>query len=128
MEGPGPENFGIVDIRWEVQGCCATMRVAGEIDLSNVGVFARYLSELGQSQAGHLLVECSQLSFIDSTGLKALIEAWKEFDGRAALVAPSLSFQKLIEIAGVAELLTAFDTMNTAMASIHGASPEKRGA
>jgi anti-anti-sigma factor len=74
-------------------------RLIGEIDLSN----ARDLRRLRDSGEGNLVLELGELSFMDSTGLRGLIELANELgpDRKLVLRNPSPAVDRLLEITGV---------------------------
>jgi anti-anti-sigma factor len=74
-------------------------RLAGEIDLSN----ARELRRLRRPKEGNLVLEMGELSFMDSTGLRGLIELANQMqpDQRLVLRDPSPAVDRLFEITGV---------------------------
>ena len=53
-----------------------SFRLTGEIDLSNVDQLATTLSPEIREGA-HLVLDCSELGFVDSTGMAALIQICK---------------------------------------------------
>lgn len=80
---------------------CWIINVSGEIDLFNSAEFKKTLLELLDKQNLNVKINCKNLSYIDSTGLGALIAVLKkskEFGGEIYLqnVKPSLS--KLFKI------------------------------
>jgi anti-sigma B factor antagonist len=74
-------------------------RLAGEIDLSNAGELRR----LGEEQDGDLILEMADLDFMDSTGLRGLIELARglEPDRQLILRDPSPAVDRLFEVTGV---------------------------
>jgi anti-anti-sigma factor len=74
-------------------------RLVGEIDLSN----ARELRRLKDPGQGNLILEMGELSFMDSTGLRGLIELANGLqpDRQLVLRNPSPGVDRLFEITGV---------------------------
>lgn len=74
-------------------------RLVGEIDLSNAGELRR----LNQEDQGDLVLEMAELEFMDSTGLRGLIELARglEPDRRLVLRNPSAAVDRLFEVTGV---------------------------
>jgi anti-sigma B factor antagonist len=79
------------------------LAVAGEIDAHTVAPLREALrSEKG---SGELRIEMSAVNFIDSSGLRVLLEAHRDLEQtghRLVLVAPSRPVVRLIEVAGLA--------------------------
>src|SRR3954451_14381075 len=74
----------------------------GEIDIPNAPQLRADLKRAVDTEGAHLLVDCTHLSFIDSTGSAVLLEANAaiEADGRHMLIlnvdgAPRLAFEAL---------------------------------
>jgi anti-anti-sigma factor len=80
----------------------------GEVDIGSAPrVRADLLAAIGRDQA-HLLVDCAQLTFIDSTGIAVLLEANRELeaDGRHMLIVnipPGL--RRVFEVLGLTDLM-----------------------
>jgi anti-anti-sigma factor len=73
-------------------------RLSGEIDLSNAG----RLRSLGKGD-GDLYLDMSELEFMDSTGLRAVLELCQAVrpGHDVVLVAPNEGVQRLFEVTGV---------------------------
>jgi anti-anti-sigma factor len=73
-------------------------RLSGEIDLSNAG----RIRSLGKG-AGDLYLDMSELEFMDSTGLRAVLELCRSAPSgqNVVLVAPSEGVKRLFEVTGV---------------------------
>jgi anti-anti-sigma factor len=84
--------------------------LAGELDLSTTPrLEGRLLSEAkGQ---GSVVVDLTRLTFIDSSGIRLLIQAHLAADGRAALrtvVADGSQVERVFAVAGIEEVLPVF--------------------
>jgi anti-sigma B factor antagonist len=85
------------------------LRLAGELDLSSAPELGRQLAELERADCGRVLIDLSQLEFIDSTGLTLIIEARRaaQENGRDLhLCAGPPQVQRLFELTGVLEHFT----------------------
>jgi anti-sigma B factor antagonist len=81
--------------------------LAGELDLSGTPDLTEALASL-PPDAEQTFVDLSTLSFIDSSGLRLLIEAAKSAQERGAamtLVGPTPTVQRVFQIVGVADLV-----------------------
>jgi anti-anti-sigma factor len=76
-------------------------RLVGEIDMSNAGEFARVVKE--GTNGGDVVLECGDLTFVDSTGIAAFLEISRGLGdaGRLVLRSPSTSLQKAVRILGL---------------------------
>lgn len=77
--------------------------VTGEVDADNCGEFADRL-KAGEQSGGTLTVDLSEMGFIDSSGISALLQVKKELESREAslkLVKPTDSVRRILEITGL---------------------------
>ena len=87
--------------------------VEGEIDLATIPVLEQRLEEATSSGVTELLIDMSRVSFIDSSGLRALL-AVKDALPRVVLVAPSRSVRRLLEVVELGSAIEVFDTVEEA--------------
>jgi anti-sigma B factor antagonist len=86
----------------------ATIVVVGEFDMAGCEAFWAHVSEALETQPVSITVEARGLTFIDSSGLAALLRAREAADeaGAAFRVSePSPAVQRIVEITGTMELL-----------------------
>lgn len=81
------------------------MRVVGELDVANGPMFERRLAEAQQSHAARVIVDLSDLDFIDSTGLNALVRAHARGDGRLIVLRGSDAVHRPFVLTGLDRLL-----------------------
>ena len=92
--------------------------VAGELDVDVAPRLSACLTELIDSGAETVVVDLLEVTYMDSAGLAALVEAGKRFrrrDGELVLVADSPSMTKLLTIAGVGRLFRIETSLLTAV-------------
>jgi anti-sigma B factor antagonist len=85
----------------------ATVTVQGEIDFSNSDELARCLRTAIADRPTTVRVDLGRASFIDSTGLGALIEGYRaadEADIRYMVVNPTDGFRRVLTVTGLSEL------------------------
>jgi anti-sigma B factor antagonist len=83
------------------------LRVAGEIDASTVGELVARLTPL-PGEAEDIILELSGVQFIDSSGLRALIEVHRQASDagrRLVLNDPSAIVNRLLDISGLTSYL-----------------------
>ena len=90
--------------------------IVGEVDASTSQTVAQALAVVpdGGRRSGRIVVETSGVSFIDSSGLRVLIELSERataLGARVVLTSPSRSMSRLIELTGLDEM---FDVDPTA--------------
>lgn len=91
--------------------------IAGEIDLATAPQFEEHVAGVDVGSA--LVVDMSNVTFMDSTGLRVLIAAHEraeENGGRLAIVAAEGPVTKLLGITGVTEWLNVYTTRALATA------------
>jgi anti-sigma B factor antagonist len=90
---------------WTVVG------VKGEVDLSSAGQLRDHLSRLVNSGRTQLVADLTEVSFMDSSGLGALVSVLKgakEKDGDLALICPEGSVLKIFAITGLDNVFRVF--------------------
>jgi anti-anti-sigma factor len=97
------EAVQVTDARFDLDGH-GLVRVTGEIDMANVDEF---IVALGEVQ-GDITIDCANLTFIDSSGINALVQAKNrtKLDGsRVQLLNVSPSFARVLEVLGLSAWL-----------------------
>ena len=80
----------------------------GELDMATSLDFAGAVQRVRESAPGRLVLDLSEVSFIDSTGIRAVLRARQEAerDGVPCTVAPGPpAVQRAFAVAGLADLL-----------------------
>ena len=80
------------------------LSLKGELDLATVPCIQEVLDSWSIVPS-HLIVDASGVSFIDSTGIGVLIDAWKLVGGRFSLRHPSDQTIRLLELSGLADTI-----------------------
>lgn len=83
------------------------LHLRGEIDAHSVTVLASHLDPLPGS-SGDVVIDLSRVGFVDSSGLRVLIEAHQRAEAEArrlVLSGPSRPVRRLFEISGLMEYL-----------------------
>jgi anti-sigma B factor antagonist len=97
--------FEITDAR---EGDRAVVTVSGEIDIATAGQVREALLRAGETGAPEVVVDLSDVSFMDSTGLNALVVAHKAIGGdgrRLVIVCPDGPARRAIDVSGLHEVL-----------------------
>jgi anti-anti-sigma factor len=85
------------------------LELRGELDAHTASVLEHQLSPLlDGTNAGDVSIDLSALGFIDSSGLRLLVESHQRAEGvgcRLVLCRPSRAVVRLLEVSGLAELL-----------------------
>jgi anti-sigma B factor antagonist len=87
------------------------LTLAGEIDAYTAPALAE---AIGQCAQPHVLIDMAKVEFVDSSGLRVLIEAHQEAqaaDRRIQLTNPSSAVSRLLEISGIDDYLNVTDNV-----------------
>src|SRR5947209_6266121 len=86
-----------------------TVVLNGEIDITTAGRVREALIAISQSGENKVVVDMSNVTFLDSTGLAALVGPLKRFrsmDGQIVLRGPTPPVRKVLEITGLTRVFT----------------------
>lgn len=93
----------------------------GELDVALVGGFRRDLSEAAREAKGGLVVDLTEVSFIDSSGLSAIVELQNHLrrsEQQLAVVVPDgTAVAVALNLSGLRERLPTFETRQAALES-----------
>lgn len=84
-----------------------TVRVTGDIDLSTADKLAEALEE-AVTRAREVRVDLADVTFLDSTGIRALVQGYRAAQGRGTtfyVVGAQQWIAKVLEVTGVGPLL-----------------------
>jgi len=82
------------------------IRLAGELDLAAVPSLTRLLDEAAEVERVTVVVDLSQVTFIDCAGLGPLLAARDRLDGRFRLCNPSPPVLRLLSLLGLSPMAT----------------------
>jgi anti-sigma B factor antagonist len=101
----------------EKQGDACVVKLAGELDLYNAPQVRLALSEACGDSTDRVVVDLSEVEFIDSTALGVLIEARTRLENRRAflLAAPGLETRRALEISGLDRHFAVHDSVSEAL-------------
>jgi anti-sigma B factor antagonist len=101
----------------EQQGDACVVKLAGELDLYNAPQVRDALAEASKDPPARIVVDLSEVEFIDSTALGVLIEARARLQNRRAflLAAPGLETRRALEISGLDRHFTVHESVSEAL-------------
>jgi anti-anti-sigma factor len=105
MNSPAPGSFSISSV---VENGTTSLRLEGELDLASAPRMEQSLAAIEEQQPARLVVDLGRLAFIDSTGLRLLIQAnarARERGGELVLRPGDASIQKVFEMTGALDVL-----------------------
>lgn len=81
------------------------LRCAGEVDAQTSSTFRSALGELGDASTDRLVVDLEAVTFMDSSGLSALVDA--ATTGRQVILRrPSTMVRRIVEMTGLTPVLS----------------------
>ena len=109
-----------MDLRLQTYQLEATtvVQVAGDIELSNASQLKSDLRSACEQDACRVVVDMSEVTFIDSTGIGVLVGALKrtrEQNGSFALICPQPRVRRVFEITGLLQVMPLFNTIDEAL-------------
>jgi anti-sigma B factor antagonist len=106
-------------LRVERQGDACVVRLGGELDLYNAPQVRKVLTDAASDSAARVVVDLSEVEFLDSTALGVLIEARTHLANRRAflLAAPGLETRRALEISGLDRHFSVHDSVGDARAA-----------
>jgi anti-sigma B factor antagonist len=101
----------------ERQGDAFVVRLGGELDLYNAPRVREALSEAASDSPARVVVDLSEVEFMDSSALGVLIEARTRLDNRRAflLAGPGLETRRALEISGLDRHFIVHDSVSEAL-------------
>ncbi|MFM1821740.1 MAG: hypothetical protein RI967_6 [Planctomycetota bacterium] len=110
-----------IDLADAPAGGVATVRLVGTLDVSSQTAAEAFLGDLVTKGHVRLALDCADLAFVSSAGLRALIGAVKLVKprgGGVAVCAPRPPIRQLIEFSGLKALLTLSDSVDAGRAAL----------
>lgn len=84
----------------ELRDGVVVMRLSGEVDMSSVDLMARQFEALTSGNTKTVILDASQVTFMDSTGLHALVEGKRVLHeaGSQIFLVPSSQVRRVLEL------------------------------
>jgi len=104
-------------IQTNVQLNIATIQVEGRIDTTNYNEFENAMNELFEQNIRHILLDCSALDYISSSGLRVFLTAQKHLltiKGSLSLYALQPMIQEIFSISGFQSIFSIFPDLESA--------------
>ena len=120
-----PEDGQTLTVRIEPLGASAcVVSLAGELDLSTIPRVEKQLVEQLRSKDG-VVVDLTKVSFIDSSGIALLIQAFRATDDAGVLntvIAGGSQVERVFRLAGIDRALPVFTDRASAVEGMNGAA------
>jgi anti-sigma B factor antagonist len=105
-------------------GHAAVVHVGGEVDLGTAPELDEHLVAAMREAGPDLVLDLTDVSFMDSTGLKVLIAALgrvQRVGGHLALAHTARAVRKVLSVTGLEETFLLSDTVEDALRAVRGA-------
>jgi anti-sigma B factor antagonist len=103
---------GLLNLLTSRAGATCMIQLRGELDLANAGTFEAELEKALEDGTGHVIVDMTELTFIDSTGIALLVTALNS-DGDGSRLrfvnSRAAAVTKVLEMTGVSARLPFVD-------------------
>jgi anti-anti-sigma factor len=97
----------------------SVLRAQGEVDLASADRLDEALDSAGGSNSGRLVLDLRGLTFIDSSGLRVVLVALRDFSpGFGVIVTPGSPVERLFEVAQILDRLPVFPSEEAAVAAV----------
>ncbi|MHB1988742.1 MAG: STAS domain-containing protein [Acidimicrobiales bacterium] len=109
----------VFKIAAQLEGETPVLSVRGEVDVSTAPELRERLVEVAQDGTKTVVVDLSEVTFLDSTALGVLVSGLKRFQaagGDLKLVVNGRAVAKVLEITGLIEVFQIFDSVQAATA------------
>ena len=98
-----------MSVKWSEQGRTLTARLAGEIDHHAAKeIMAELAEQIDAALPEHLVLELSEVTFMDSSGIAVLLNAWRrmgQLEGTMVVSHAPPQAGKVLKAAGLDRLL-----------------------
>lgn len=117
-----------LDLVESVGGRAAVLAVRGEVDAATYGELETALGRM-LDEGSHVVVELSGLTFIDSSGLNAVVRVVRckgqgqggaEGQGTVVLAGATPAIARMLDMRGLAHMVPIHDSVDAALASFNG--------
>lgn len=91
----------------EARGPWPTLRVAGEVDIQSSPALQTHLTRMLDEGHTSIVIDLSEVSFLDSTGLSVLIAGLKRCQGAGGdlrVASPQPNVRRVFEVTGLADV------------------------
>ncbi|MGC8833920.1 MAG: STAS domain-containing protein [Armatimonadota bacterium] len=116
------ENIRLEVVTRESNGL-PVIDVAGEIDVYSVQMFKKALDEVFESGGKHILVDLTDVSYMDSSGFGALLGATKRLrpiGGSIGLIGCNEVISRMLKITRLDTIFNMYETEAEAVAALTG--------
>jgi anti-anti-sigma factor len=120
----------MAEVRFEREDETVVAIITGEVDMSNAATVRQQIAGSITPDDDAVIVDLSELSFIDSAGLHSLIELGTVLDERRQklllCLPPGSTIRRAIEIIGLPHAVSVYSDRSEAMEAVRASAVESR--
>jgi anti-sigma B factor antagonist len=121
-ESGNPVSSSLFDASVELRGPTAIVHASGEVDIASAPALAAQIDQAVADNPRELIVDLSQVTMLDSSGLGVLIQLLKELESEGAKTALRLVVSephviKVFSITGLDGVFSIFSSVDEAIGS-----------
>lgn len=109
-------------VKADLKGNTLVVKVKGEFDMIIAEEFKKTVdSYLDSGLAKYLLIDLGSVSFIDSSGLGAILGRYKKVEnlkGKMVIAAPPRQVRKILEVSGINRVIGIYQDKNSAFSQL----------
>lgn len=97
---------------------CMIIGINGRLDTTNYSILEKKLMEMIDNQNDRILVECSKMDYVSSSGLRILLMALKKITiskGKFVLCGLQENIREIFEISGFTNIFEIYGTQEEAL-------------
>lgn len=105
-------------VHWKKHDEALEVGLKGELDADNVEELNRFFQEGEGAGASRIVLDLSELAYVDSSGLGAFVRLMKEARGRGGdvrLVGPTNEVKKVLELTRLSRVFDVRETVSEAI-------------
>lgn len=110
-----------MEITQQKNGNINIIKIKGRLDASTAGKLEESLSEYSGQERVRVLVDCQELDYISSAGLRVLLASAKELkkqNGKICLSALNPNVKQVFEISGFTSIFPIYESTKDALADL----------
>jgi anti-anti-sigma factor len=96
-------------------GSAVVMKLAGDLDLYNAERVRSALAGVIDRSPSRVVIDASEVEFIDSTALGVLIDAHRKLEGGLRVASPQDPIRRALQISGIDRHLKVHDSVEEAL-------------
>ena len=105
-----------MEIKSTVQGDEIILKASGRVDTTNYNDFEKSVNELLKENVKHLILDCSEINYISSSGLRVFLTIQKTMmsrGGKFSLFSMQQGIKEIFDISGFSSLFSIYPDLES---------------